>query len=164
MNPRIPSLALSLLAAFTGPPWAANCSRIHSPLANTGVDPDAAGRAQCSLTEKSSELIVSRSKLTANTGHQIEVAGILGGTFTANRYFSAEVENVPYAAYALRVDGQSVAQIAVSTGADGSKGEVEFTTGEDNPDDLPLNCDEAGRAVAIREDGAALFSRVFPSF
>ena len=358
MPPRIPSLAFGLLAAFTGPLWAANSSLIQSPLANTGVDPDAAGRVHCSLTEKSSELIVSVSKLTANTGYQIEVGGILEGTFTTNRsgaanvrfrapnagrysaldfdprgqqlrvltrdqsvleatlsgpgetvgavtverinlkgatgvtgkaeaeyrldragrrtfkvelsrvtpgtspielyvggirrgtfpvnrllsrlrfaasstdpavlplnfdprglvvdvvrdgtvifsspvaavargvnlasprltkaaipstgadadgkaeakllidararkHFSVEVENVPDGDYDLLVDGVSVAQIVVSTGAEGSKGEVEFTTGEDNADELPLNFDPAGKILTVSQNGTVFFQGVF---
>jgi hypothetical protein len=358
MTPRIPSLALSLLAAFTGPLWAANSSLIQSPLSNTGVDPDAAGRAHCSLTEKSSELIVSVSKLTANTGYQIEVGGILEGTFTTNRsgaanvrfrapnagrysaldfdprgqqlrvlsgdqsvleatlsgpgetagavtverinlrgatgvtgkaeaeyrldragrrtfkvelsrvtpgtspielyvggirrgafpanrllsrirfaasstdpavlpldfdprglvvdvvrdgvvifsspvaavargvnvasprltkaaipstgadadgkaeakllidaharkHFSVEVENVPDGDYDLLVDGATVAQIVVSSGAEGSKGEVEFTTGEDNADELPLNFDPAGKILTVSQSGTVFFQGVF---
>ncbi len=358
MNPRIPSLAVSLLAAFTGPLWAANSSLIQSPLTKTSVDPDAAGRVHCSLTEKSSELIVSVSKLTANTSYQIEVGGILEGTFTTNRsgtanvrfrapsggrysaldfdprgkelrvlsgdqsvleaklstqgetagavtverinlkgatgvigkaeaeyrldssgrrtfrvelsrvtpgtspielyvggiqrgtfpanlrfsrirfaasstdpavlpldfdprgvvvdvvrdgtvifsspvaavargvnlasprlteagipstgadadgkakarllidaqarkHFSVEVENVPAGTYDLLVDGSTEAQIVVSTGAEGSEGEVEFTTGEDNPDELPLNFDPAGKTLTVSQGSTVFFEGVF---
>jgi hypothetical protein len=91
MSPRIPILAASILAAFTGPLWAANSSLIQSPFVNTGVDSDAAGRLHSSLTEKRSELIVSVSKLDARTTYDIEVGGIVEGTFTTGRSGAANV-------------------------------------------------------------------------
>ncbi len=91
MSPRIPILAVGILAAFTGPLWAANSALIQSPLVNTGVDPDAAGRVHCSLTEKRSELLLSVSKLTAGAAYQIEVGGIVEGTFRANKSGAANV-------------------------------------------------------------------------
>jgi hypothetical protein len=88
---RCPFIAASLLFSLSAPLWAANSSLIQSPLANTGVDTDAAGKVHSSLTEKRSELIVTVSKLDPRAVYRIEVGGILEGTFTTNRSGAATV-------------------------------------------------------------------------
>ena len=79
----------------------------------------------------------------------------------ARKHFSVEVENVPAGTYSLRVDGVDVADIVVQATAGGTKGEVEFTSGDDDSDELPLTFDPAGKTLTIAQGITIYFSGPF---
>lgn len=79
----------------------------------------------------------------------------------ARKHFSVEIEDVPAGTYDLLVDGADVADIVVTTTADGTKGEVEFTSGDDNSEELPLTFDPAGKTLAVRQGATVYFEGIF---
>jgi hypothetical protein len=79
----------------------------------------------------------------------------------ARKHFSVEIEDVPTGTYDLFVDGVDVADIVVTTTTSGTKGEVEFTGGDDDPDELPLTFDPVGRTLTISQGATKFFEGTF---
>ncbi len=79
----------------------------------------------------------------------------------ARKHFSVEVEDVPAGTYDLLVNGVDVGNIVVSATATGTKGEVEFTNGDDNPSELPLTFDPSGKTLAVKQGATVFFQGVF---
>lgn len=75
----------------------------------------------------------------------------------ARRKFSLELEDVPAGAYELWVNGVWVAPITVSTTADGTEGEVEFSNRDDDPDELPLTFDPVTSTFTVQLGGTVYF-------
>jgi hypothetical protein len=103
----------------------------RSVIASTGADPD--GHAEAKLR------IDSR----------------------ARKHFSVEIEDVPVGTYDLFVNGVDVANIVVTAVTGGTRGEVEFTNGDDDPDELPLTFDPAGKTLAVRQGATVFFQGTF---
>ncbi len=68
----------------------------------------------------------------------------------ARRKLSIELESVPAGNYELLVNNSSQGFISVASTAGGTKGELEFSSREDNGDELPLTFDPAGSTFVIR--------------
>jgi hypothetical protein len=68
--------------------------------------------------------------------------------------FDVEIEDVPDGAYDLIVDGVSRGTIT----AVGGEGEIEFSTGGDDPDELPLDFDALGALVQVAQGGTIILS------
>ncbi len=79
----------------------------------------------------------------------------------ARKHFSVEIEDVPVGTYDLLVAGADVGDIVVSAVTGGTKGEVEFTNGDDDGNELPLTFDPAGKTLAIRRDSTIFFEGLF---
>ncbi len=79
----------------------------------------------------------------------------------ARKHFSVEVEDVPVGAYDLFVDGVKVGTINVATVTGGTEGEIEFTSGDDDPDELPLTFDPLGKTLSIRQGADVFFESLF---
>lgn len=79
----------------------------------------------------------------------------------ARKHFSVEIEDVPVGTYDLLVDSVDVADIVVTATASGTKGEVEFTSGDDDPEELPLAFDPAGKTLTVRQGATVFFEGVF---
>jgi hypothetical protein len=79
----------------------------------------------------------------------------------ARKHFSVEIEDVPAGTYELLVNGEHVAAIVVTATTNGTKGEVEFTNGDDNPDELPLTFDPAGKTLTVRQGATVFFEGIF---
>ena len=63
------------------------------------------------------------------------------------RDFDVEIEDVPAGAYTLLVDGVDRGTIIVA----GPEGKIEFSSGGDDPDELPLNFDPRGALVQVAQ-------------
>jgi len=81
----------------------------------------------------------------------------------ARKHFSVEIEDVPAGTYDLLVDGVDVADIVVQTIAGKTKGEVEFTSGDDDADELPLTFDPAGKTLTVSQGNTVFFGGPFNS-
>lgn len=79
----------------------------------------------------------------------------------ARKHFSVEVEDVPAGAYDLFVDGANVGTITVAVVTGGTKGEIEFTNGDDDPGELPLTFDPLGKTLSIRQGASVFFESLF---
>ena len=79
----------------------------------------------------------------------------------ARKHFSVEIEDVPAGTYDLLVNGADVGDIVVTATASGTKGEIEFTNGDDNPDELPLTFDPAGKTLAVKQGATVFFTGAF---
>jgi hypothetical protein len=49
----------------------------------------------------------------------------------------------------------------VTSGVDGTKGEVEFTSGDDDPEELPLTFDPVGKLLTVQQGQVKFFEGVF---
>lgn len=80
----------------------------------------------------------------------------------ARKDFSVEIEDVPVGDYELLVAGNVVGTISVADTASGTKGEIEFSAGDDHPDgELPLTFDPAGATLVIRQGATVYFEGTF---
>ncbi|MEA3209193.1 MAG: hypothetical protein QOE70_2250 [Chthoniobacter sp.] len=79
----------------------------------------------------------------------------------ARKHFSVEVENIPAGNYDLYVEGAGVGTIAVVAVTGGTEGEVEFTNGDDDPSELPLTFDPAGKTLTIAQGVTKFFEGEF---
>lgn len=79
----------------------------------------------------------------------------------ARKHFSVEVEDVPVGAYDLLVDGVKVGTIQVVTVTGGTEGEIEFTNGDDDPSEIPLTFDPAGKMLTIAQGATVFFESAY---
>lgn len=79
----------------------------------------------------------------------------------ARKHFSVEIEDVPAGTYDLLVDGEAVANIVVTATTGGTKGEVEFTSGDDDPEEIPLTFDPAGKTLTVKQGSTVYFDGAF---
>lgn len=79
----------------------------------------------------------------------------------ARKHFSVEVEDVPAGAYDLFVDGTNVGAITVAAVSGETKGEIEFTNGDDDSSELPLTFDPLGKTLSIRQGADVFFESLF---
>lgn len=79
------------------------------------------------------------------------------------RKFSVEIEDVPAGDYSLRIGGDHRGTIRVVTVTGGTKGEIEFSYGDDHPDgELPLTFDPRGQLIEVlNAGGTVIFSHQF---
>jgi len=70
------------------------------------------------------------------------------------RDFDVEIEDVPAGAYTLLVDGIERGTITVAT----VEGKIEFSSGGDDPDELPLTFDPRGALVQVAQGGDIILS------
>jgi hypothetical protein len=75
----------------------------------------------------------------------------------ARQKCSVELEDVPAGSYQLLADGTAVADIQVTSGSEGTEGEVEFSNRDDEPDELPLTFDPATSVFTVQREGAVYF-------
>lgn len=75
----------------------------------------------------------------------------------ARRKFSVEVEDVPTGAYQLYADDVLQGTINVVTSTSGTEGEIEFSSREDNGDELPLTFDPSAATFTIQSGGVIYF-------
>ncbi len=75
----------------------------------------------------------------------------------ARRKFSVEVEDVPAGAYEFYAEDVSQGTINVVNSASGTEGEIEFSSGEDNGDELPLTFDPSTATFTIQSGGVVYF-------
>lgn len=95
---------------------------------STGVDPDGTARAKLKVDEK------------------------------ARQKFSVELEDVPVGTYELLADGVLTANVQVITNLTGTEGEVEFSSREDNGDELPLTFDPTNTVFTVQRAGTVYFT------
>ncbi len=79
----------------------------------------------------------------------------------ARKHFSVEIEGVAVGSYDLKVDGATpaVGTLVVATGA--TRAEIEFTSGDDSPGELPLTFDPVGKTLSIVQGATKFFEGVF---
>ena len=75
----------------------------------------------------------------------------------ARQECSIELEDVPVGTYELLANGAAVANIEVTTDDDGTEGEVEFSNGGDDSDELPLTFDPETSVFTVQRDGVVYF-------
>ncbi len=123
---------------FTGE-MAAKCNGVNQStpklgkvaIPSTGVDPDGRASAKLRIDER------------------------------ARKHFSVEVEDVPVGPYELLVDGAVAGTINVATVTNGTKGEIEFESGDDDSDELPLTFDPVGKTLTVRQGATKFFEGLF---
>jgi hypothetical protein len=101
-------------------------SESTTALANVGPDPDAHGDARVRVKDD------------------------------CDRDFRVEVEDLPVGAYEVLVGGVIRGSVDVVDVTGGTKGELEFDTDADDPDELLLDFDPVGQTVEIRQ-GTTIF-------
>lgn len=79
----------------------------------------------------------------------------------ARRKFSVELENAPLGGYDLLVNGVAQGIISVVNLTNGTKGELEFSSSDDDSTELPLTFDPLGATIAIAQGGVTLFQSVY---
>jgi len=79
----------------------------------------------------------------------------------ARRKFSVELENAPVGGYDLLVNGVAQGIISVVNLTNGTKGELEFSSSDDDSTELPLTFDPLGATIAIAQGGVTLFQSVY---
>ena len=79
----------------------------------------------------------------------------------ARKHFSVELEDVAVGAYELLADGVLVGTIQVAAVTGGTKGELEFTNGDDDPAELPLTFDPVGKLLTVAQGGTKFFESLF---
>jgi hypothetical protein len=79
----------------------------------------------------------------------------------ARKHFSVEVEAVPVGAYDLLVNGAPVGTINVAQVAAGTKGEIEFSSSDDDGDELPLTFDPTGKTLTVLQGAVKFFEGLF---
>jgi hypothetical protein len=79
----------------------------------------------------------------------------------ARKHFDVEIEDVPVGTYDLLVNGVDVGNIVVTSVTGGTKGEVEFTSGDDDPGELPLTFDPVGKTLTVQQGATVFFQGTF---
>ncbi len=102
-----------------------------SAIASTGADPDGHAEARLRIDDR------------------------------ARKHFSVEIEDVTAGTYDLLVDGEDVGDIFVTAVTGGTKGEIEFTSGDDDAEELPLTFDPVGKTLAVQQGAVVFFSGAF---
>ena len=77
--------------------------------------------------------------------------------------FRVEIEDVPLGNYTLRVAGDNKGTITVVNTGTENEGEVEFDTDPDDPHELPMTFDPAGKLIEVLQGGTVILSLQFPS-
>lgn len=106
-------------------------SESEEAVASTGVDPDGSASARVRLRED------------------------------CERSFRVEIEDVPVGAYDLWVGGVLRGTITVVDTGTAVQGELEFSSGDDDPGELLLDFDPAGAAVEVRQGATVFFASTF---
>lgn len=75
----------------------------------------------------------------------------------ARRKFSVELEDVPVGTYQLLANGLSAANIDVATDDDGTEGEVEFASNDDDSDELPLTFEPINSVFTVQRNATVYF-------
>lgn len=75
----------------------------------------------------------------------------------ARRKFSVELEDVPVGAYDLLADGVLQGTINVVNVPGGTEGEIEFSSREDDGDELPLSFDPTATTTFLVQQGTAVY-------
>src|SRR5262245_33618626 len=70
------------------------------------------------------------------------------------RDFDVEVEDLPDGSYSLLVDGTERGTIAV----EGGRGKIEFSSGGDDPDELPLDFEPLGALIQVAQGSTIVLS------
>jgi hypothetical protein len=98
---------------------------------------------------------VSEESSLTNTG---AIPGASGRTRIREKRgvvdFDVEIEDVPNGSYDLFVDGVDRGDIVVS----GGEGEIEFSDGGDDPDELPLTFDPYGALVEVKQGATVILT------
>ncbi|MEA3209471.1 MAG: hypothetical protein QOE70_2528 [Chthoniobacter sp.] len=104
-----------------------------------------------------------KSQLITSTGADADATAVarLRIDSRARKHFSVEIEDVPAGSYNLLVDGAVVGAIQVAAVTGGTKGEIEFTGGDDDPNELPLTFDPIGKTLAIAQNATKFFEGAF---
>jgi len=79
----------------------------------------------------------------------------------ARKHFSVEIEDVPAGTYDLLVNGADVGDIVVVALAGGTEGEIEFASGDDDSDEIPLTFDPAGKVLSVQQGATVFFTGSF---
>ncbi len=102
-------------------------------LTNLGLDPDASGDARLRVDDD------------------------------CEREFRVQIEDLPVGDYDLVVGGVARGAISVAVQPDMSvRGEIEFSSDPDDPDELPLEFDPAGQVVEVRQGATVFLSAQMP--
>lgn len=75
----------------------------------------------------------------------------------ARRKFSVELEDVPTGTYQLLANGLAAANIDVTTSDDGTEGEVEFASNDDDSDELPLTFEPTNSVFTVQRSATVYF-------
>jgi hypothetical protein len=76
--------------------------------------------------------------------------------------FEVELEDAPVGAYDLVVDGVTRGTLSVVATDHGTRGEIEFES-EPEGSEAALNFEVLGKEIDLAQNGATLFSRIFPT-
>ena len=99
----------------------------------------------------------------ANTGVDADASGDAEYEERSDRIeFDVEVEDLDVGAYNLIVGGTMQATFDVIEVDGGTRGEVDFRTPSDDPEDLPLEFDPRGQLIEIEQAGVVFLSVDFP--
>lgn len=79
----------------------------------------------------------------------------------ARRKFSVELEDAPAGDYDFLVNGTVQGLLKVVSVQGGTEGELEFSSGDDDSDELPLTFDPLGATLALAQGGTTLFEGLF---
>lgn len=128
-------IAQSNTLVFTGPVEAqirnvnvATPARQLASIPATGLDPDGTAKASLRVDSK------------------------------ARRKFSVEIEDVPVGRYEFLANDVSLGSINVVVGPSGTRGEIEFSSREDDGDELPLTFEPTNSVFTIRQGAAVYFT------
>lgn len=75
--------------------------------------------------------------------------------------FDVEVEDVPVGTYEVWIDGVLKGSLVVVDDGVKVEGELEFSSGSDDEDELPLDFDPEGALVEVKQAGSVFFSGAF---
>ena len=78
-----------------------------------------------------------------------------------DRHFSVEVEDLPVGDYDLFVAGVLSGTISVISTNGGTEGEIEFSSGSDDVDELTLTFDPRGALIEVKQGATTFFSSTF---
>jgi hypothetical protein len=117
----------------TTPPSACTFEEAEVPLFNSGIFPQAKGKARFRMRDDCSE------------------------------DFRVEIEDLPVGDYDLLVGGVNRGAITVTNTGSETEGQIEFDTDPDDPDELPLTFDPRGELIEIERGGDVVLSRPFPA-
>jgi hypothetical protein len=117
----------------TGGAGAGKPSQLEERLTSTGLDPDASGEAEYETKDD------------------------------GDRDFEVEIEDGPAGSYQLFVGGTLRGTFQAQLSGGEVKGEIEFSSGSDDDDELPLNFEPRGALIKVKGAGGVYFSHRFGS-